>query len=392
MDKEGDRRYELANHLGNVLAVISDRKTGIGNGVNYISFDAITISATDYFPFGMSMPGRSFTAANTEGYRYSFNGQEKDEEIGSGIYTAMFWEYDARIGRRWNMDPVWKKYPHESPYSAFMNNPIARADPNGDDPITGIIEAANSFFFNVGMQIGTNVLVKGQSFEEASKNVDYIDASLDAAQTYAMSFFISGLGTSTKLAKIAKSDVGQVVIKTVELATRQLIDDYRAGQFDDGNGDFNSDKLFDSEYLMGVLKESFISAAKDQITGKVFKSSKESGNSHVTAGGEHGEWKGPADYSKVPNPKKGVKDGGRYTSKKHRDAIFEANKTHNGGVLRSDHDGTVLVPSKKSMRGEKKPPTNEAQIDHKRSRHTGGQNSSQNAQVLGRKQNRDKGV
>ena len=67
IDKEGDRRYELANHLGNVLAVISDRKLGIANGnaPNYISFEAITISATDYFPVGMSMPGRSFSRCHS---------------------------------------------------------------------------------------------------------------------------------------------------------------------------------------------------------------------------------------------------------------------------------------------------------------------------------------
>jgi len=36
------------------------------------------------------------------GYRYGFNGQEKSDEIkGEGnSYTALFWEYDPRIGRR----------------------------------------------------------------------------------------------------------------------------------------------------------------------------------------------------------------------------------------------------------------------------------------------------
>ena len=111
IDKEGDRRYELANHLGNVLAVISDRKLGVANGnaPNYISFEAITISATDYFPFGMSMPGRSFTAANTEGYRYSFNGKEDDTEWAKQDYG--FRIYDKRIGKFLSVDPLTAKYP-----------------------------------------------------------------------------------------------------------------------------------------------------------------------------------------------------------------------------------------------------------------------------------------
>ena len=133
IDKEGDRRYELANHLGNVLAVISDRKLGVANGnaPNYISFEAITISATDYFPFGMSMPGRSFTAANTEGYRYSFNGKEDDTEWAKQDYG--FRIYDKRIGKFLSVDPLplTAKYPELTPYQFSSNRPIDGIDLDG---------------------------------------------------------------------------------------------------------------------------------------------------------------------------------------------------------------------------------------------------------------------
>ena len=52
-------------------------------------------------------------------------------------YTAEFWQYDARLGRRWNIDPVVKI--HESPYAAFADNPIIFADPNGDSPDNVIV-------------------------------------------------------------------------------------------------------------------------------------------------------------------------------------------------------------------------------------------------------------
>jgi hypothetical protein len=60
-------------------------------------------------PFGMLMDGRSLSSA---AYRYGFGGQEKDDEINSigNIYTAQFWEYDCRLGRRWNIDPLFSKY------------------------------------------------------------------------------------------------------------------------------------------------------------------------------------------------------------------------------------------------------------------------------------------
>jgi hypothetical protein len=67
------------------------------------------------------------------GYRFGYNGQEKVDEIaGAGNHTtAEFWEYDTRLGRRWNRDPVVK--PYESGYACFANNPIWFSDVNGDD-------------------------------------------------------------------------------------------------------------------------------------------------------------------------------------------------------------------------------------------------------------------
>jgi len=68
-------------------------------------------------------------------YGYGFNGQEKDDEVaGAGnSYTAEYWQYDSRLGRRWNIDPVVKHY--ESPYAAFANTPIWVVDPNGADSL-----------------------------------------------------------------------------------------------------------------------------------------------------------------------------------------------------------------------------------------------------------------
>ncbi|MFT3683043.1 MAG: hypothetical protein QM791_22475 [Ferruginibacter sp.] len=83
---------------------------------------------SDYYPFGMLMPGRKFTNGNE--YRYGFNGQEKSDEIFSNSTTALYWEYDSRIGRRWNMDP--KPEIGVSEYAVFLNNPLLFTDLNGD--------------------------------------------------------------------------------------------------------------------------------------------------------------------------------------------------------------------------------------------------------------------
>lgn len=74
----------------------------------------------------MEMPGRKYTAQN---YRYGFNGQEHDEEVFAGANTAEYWMYDARLGRRWENDPL--VYEWQSPYATFNNNPIYFSDPLG---------------------------------------------------------------------------------------------------------------------------------------------------------------------------------------------------------------------------------------------------------------------
>ena len=69
------------------------------------------------------------------GYRYFFNGQEADNEVlGEGVsLTTEFWQYDTRLGRRWNVDPVFKEY--ESPYACFAGNPVWFADRFGADTV-----------------------------------------------------------------------------------------------------------------------------------------------------------------------------------------------------------------------------------------------------------------
>jgi hypothetical protein len=78
----GNKRYELTNHLGNVLAVVSDKKKGVDeNGDGVIDYyNADVVSANDYYPFGSLMPGRTFSSNNNK-YRYGFNGKENDNEV-----------------------------------------------------------------------------------------------------------------------------------------------------------------------------------------------------------------------------------------------------------------------------------------------------------------------
>jgi len=75
-------------------------------------------------------------------YRYGFNNQEKDDEIyGNGnATTAEYWEYDTRLGKRWDTDPITQE--DQSPYDCFDDNPVLKSDENGD----GTGEASVIFF------------------------------------------------------------------------------------------------------------------------------------------------------------------------------------------------------------------------------------------------------
>lgn len=127
----GLKSFELANHLGNVLVTVSDKPIYQASSGS-IYFNPEITSTSDYYPFGAPINGRSFS---TTEYRFGFNTQEKTDEIsGPGNHnTATFWEYDGRLGRRWNLDPVTK--PWESHYACISDNPVANTDPDGDDII-----------------------------------------------------------------------------------------------------------------------------------------------------------------------------------------------------------------------------------------------------------------
>lgn len=75
-----------APHLGNVLTTVTDRKhrTTVGTYLTY------QLTATDYYPFGMAMPGRDELSAE---YRYGFNGKENDREWG----TTFTQDYGFRV-------------------------------------------------------------------------------------------------------------------------------------------------------------------------------------------------------------------------------------------------------------------------------------------------------
>ncbi|MCG8310270.1 MAG: hypothetical protein MI975_22945, partial [Cytophagales bacterium] len=121
----GNKHYELTNHLGNVLAVVTDNIH-----MKNDSTTATIVSASDYYPFGSTMPGRTFNAID---YRYGFNAKEKDQrgEFGKTHYDYGFRIYNPEIGKFLSVDPLTASYPMLTPYQFANNTPIEAIDLDG---------------------------------------------------------------------------------------------------------------------------------------------------------------------------------------------------------------------------------------------------------------------
>jgi RHS repeat-associated protein len=155
--QRGRKAYEVKNHLGNVLAVVSDLK--IGTGVTNVQPTVVAhylpdvLELTDYEPFGMQLANRQYRAG--ERYRFGFQGQEGDDEwSGEGNSVAFKYRvHDARIGRFLSIDPLAPEYPWNSPYAFSENRVIDGVELEGleffyaaDGSLLGRIGKDNSVF------------------------------------------------------------------------------------------------------------------------------------------------------------------------------------------------------------------------------------------------------
>ncbi len=129
----GDKKYELSNHLGNVLVVITDRPIAVStDGTTVSHYGADVLRSTDYYPFGMEMVGRTSGADN---YRYGFNGKEDNREWGNQLIQDYgFRLYNPAIGKFLSVDPLAPDYPWYTPYQFAGNGPITNVDLDGLEP------------------------------------------------------------------------------------------------------------------------------------------------------------------------------------------------------------------------------------------------------------------
>ncbi len=213
-----------------MLVTISDKKIGVvandGSGlVGYYNADVIT--ANDYYPFGMKMPGRTFTQANTK-YRYGFNGKESDNEIKGDGNALDFGDrsiYDPRLGRFISIDPNYRNLPDFSPYQYARNNPIMLVE-NGKDGIipkwlwkTGVINPMAAGFIDAVADDVKGIVSIGQVIAAFDPQHFYFytpSASQVRHETWQTTKTVFQVMNNPVLQALVITSIAQDVMKTVK--------------------------------------------------------------------------------------------------------------------------------------------------------------------------------
>ena len=165
----GLKRYEVSNHLGNVLTTFTDRKYQIQSSGLVTGYKTYIASSQDYYPFGMIMNERKW---NTSSYKFGFNGKEMDNEVsGTGnSYDLGARIYNPRIGKMLSPDPRESEYPWQSTYAYYANTPISLLDFNGE----------GDYYSKNGKHLGsdgrTKTVGKGKDAKQVADDKAYVSS------------------------------------------------------------------------------------------------------------------------------------------------------------------------------------------------------------------------
>jgi RHS repeat-associated protein len=226
----GRKVYELKNHLGNVLAVVSDVKLGVSTSslVDYYIGDVVEM--TDYEPFGMQLASRHWVSGS--GYRFGFNGKESDDEWNGEGNMVDFGArvYDSRLGRWFAIDPFVQDYPSHSPYNYALNNPIFNIDHGGKDVFSFLMKMLLEHF-GFGSPDDISVALDNMGVEGDLRNgVAFLAGVAHSSTSLNVVDVIKGLATETPLLKAGRiiykladgENVVDLIVSEIPLASRYL--------------------------------------------------------------------------------------------------------------------------------------------------------------------------
>lgn len=164
---------------------------------------------SDYYGFGLVMPGRSSNSANPND-RYKYIGEELDDEAGINLMNLNARMYDPTIARFMQVDPLFD-HPNQiglSPYNYSWNNPINLSDPTGECPDACIVEGGAAVTAGV---IATGALIGYAVAYAASEDVRNAHNSFAAGVSETVTSTLSDAWNGVKNMFASDSDAAPAV-------------------------------------------------------------------------------------------------------------------------------------------------------------------------------------
>ena len=195
----------------------------------------------NYYPFGSSLNTRGFSAGN--GFRFGFNGKEKQIEFIGDDYDFGARIYDGRLGRWMSVDPFIQEYLFNSPYSFTANCVLAIKEIQGKNYIV---------YFDPSTK---TISIKAQFKIEKSGNLTK-DANTKTTLEDAIEMFNNTKGFQVILNENGKEVAYDVVFKIT------LIEENKSG--DGPTNTIKIDKInlpssmVNNEDAIGICKDDYI--------------------------------------------------------------------------------------------------------------------------------------
>ena len=158
------------------------------------------------------------------GYRYGFNGKEKDDEVKGEGNQVDYGEraYDSRIGRWLSLDPLASKYPGVSPYVYVRNSPIVKYDPDGKTDYTATVKSQKNKNGSVTKTVTVDIVYATINLSSREVyNANQVAGDQNADETFSTSF----LGKDQK-----GKDINVNVVTNVHYRLVNNINEVRKGE------------------------------------------------------------------------------------------------------------------------------------------------------------------
>ena len=165
----GTRSFDLKTQTNNVVAKVSDKK--LTNGAGGFKTDVLFRSiwrASPYYPFGLQ-----WGSSSGEQPQFTFQDQLQDRELGTIHYK--YREADELTGRFWSVDPLFRKYPHNSQYAFSENRLVDAVELEGLESATLTVSGRVILPTKIGVTFSGNYgLLVGRSNKTASWDLYFV--------------------------------------------------------------------------------------------------------------------------------------------------------------------------------------------------------------------------